>query len=117
VAFSISGAEMATTNPFDITAPTVTSGMVSNAATGTTTPAVATNPYTSSAVFNPATTSTYNPSSTFANGYDASTYDPTKWNVDSNQTVQGQINNVIAADLDAAGKDRRSAADEPTRVD
>ena len=89
---------MATTNPFDITAPTVSAGMVSNAAAGATTPAVATNPFTSSAVFNPGTTSTYNPASTFANGYDASTYDPTQWNVTSNQTVQGQLNNVIAAD-------------------
>ncbi len=91
---------MATTpqNPFDISAPTITSGMVSSAATGVTTPAVATNPYTSSALFNPATTSTYDPASTFAKGYDESTYDPTQWNVDSNQTVQGQLSNVIAAD-------------------
>jgi hypothetical protein len=67
--------------------------MVTNAAAATTTPAVATNPYTSSGLFNVASTSTYNPASTFADGYD-----PTKWNVDKDQTVQGQLNNVIAAD-------------------
>lgn len=74
---------MATTNPFDIAAPSITPGMAANAAAGTTAPAVATNQYTSSAVFNPAATTTY---------------DPTAWSVDSDQTVQGQMNNIIAAD-------------------
>ena len=74
---------MATTNPFDIAAPSVTTGMKTDAATGVTTTEVATNQYTSSAVFNPAATTTY---------------DPTAWSVDSDQTVQGQMNNIIAAD-------------------
>ena len=81
------------TNPYDIKAPAVTTDMVTNAAAATATPAVATNPYTSSALFNAATTSTYNPASTFADSYD-----PTKWNVDKDQTVQGQLSNIISAD-------------------
>ena len=92
---------MATTNPFDIAAPSVTTGMKTAAATGVTTPAVATNQYTSSAVFNPAATTTYGTPSPVADGTAspvAQTYDPTAWSVDSDQTVQGQMNNIIAAD-------------------
>ena len=84
---------MATTNPFEIAAPDPTKAMATNAATAATSPAPAINPFTSSGVFNPATASSYNAASTVAGSYD-----PTKWNMDSNQTVQGQLNNVIAAD-------------------
>ena len=84
---------MATTNPFEITAPDPTKAMATNASTVAASPLPAINAYTSSGLFNPATASTYNAASGFAGGYD-----PTKWNMDANQTVQGQLNNVIAAD-------------------
>jgi hypothetical protein len=98
VAFSISGVEMATTNPFDIAAPDPTKTLATNAATASITPTVATNTTAANGAFAPATTSTYDSTSSAANSYGASTYDPTKWNIDPNQTVQGQINSVIAAD-------------------
>ena len=74
---------MATTNPFDITAPKPTTTMANDASSVATTPAVATNTSASTGAFTPASTASY---------------DPAKWNVDSDQTVQGQLNNVIAAD-------------------
>ena len=104
---------MATTNPFEITAPDPTKSMATNAATAASSPTPATNLYTSSALFIPATTSTYNPTSTFAEGFDASTYgasgynagnykpeiyDSTNWNTNPSQMVQGQLTNIIASD-------------------
>lgn len=48
--------------------------------------------------YNPAqaTASTYNPTQAAATNYQGTGYDATNWNVDSPQTVQGQIQGIIA---------------------
>ncbi len=60
-----------------------------------------------------ATASTYNASTATSRGYDPATMQGVNWNVDKNQTVAGQLDNVIGQGsplLDKAQADARQAA-------